>query len=109
LNGRIASGGTAAAYKANLSAEARLHRFGVMSIVGRAEIANWLGQHAGSLTAITGAADASEAGDLGYSYGTYELKGAAPESGAYIRVWTRDGAGKWLVVADVTQPASPGG
>jgi hypothetical protein len=29
------------------------------------------------------------------------------ESGAYIRIWTRDAAGRWFVVADVTQPSAP--
>src|SRR6266851_3608558 len=90
LNERIASVGTAHAYAAHLADQARLHRFGIMSIVGRGQIADWLGQHAVSMSAASGAADTSEAGDLGYSYGTYELKGAAPERGAYIRVWTRD-------------------
>jgi ketosteroid isomerase-like protein len=108
LNALIVSGGAAQAFKTSAAAEARLHRFGVMSIVGRGAIADWLGEHAASMSAANGAADASKAGDLGYSYGTYEMKGAAPESGAYVRVWTRDAAGKWLVVADVTQPASGG-
>ena len=109
LNERTASGGTAQAYRAHLAAAARLHRFGMLSIVGRGAIADWLDQHAASMSATSGAADAAEAGDIGYSYGTYALKGDAVESGAYIRVWTRDGAGRWLVVADVTQPTPSGG
>jgi len=109
LNKRMASGGTGEAYRAHLAAAARLHRFGVLSIVGRGAIADWLDQHAASMSATAGAADAAEAGDIGYSYGTYALKGDAVESGAYIRVWTRDGAGRWLVVADVTQPTPTGG
>ena len=56
------------------------------------------------MTASTGAAEAARSGDLGYSYGTYQVSGARPERGAYVRVWTRDAAGKWFVVADVTQP-----
>ncbi len=109
LNERIASVGTVHAYTAHLADQARLHRSGMMSIVGRGKIADWLGQHATSMSVASGAADTSEAGDLGYSYGTYELKGAAPERGAYIRVWTRDGMGQWLVVADITQPTPSGG
>jgi len=109
LNERIASGGTAQPYRAHLAAAARLHRFGVLSIVGRRAIADWLDRHAASMSATSGAADAAEAGDIGYSYGTYALKGDAVERGAYIRVWTRDGAGRWLVVADVTQPSPSGG
>ena len=107
LNERIASGGTAQAYRARLAAEARLHRFDVLSIVGRRAIADWLDQHAASMSATSGAADVAEAGDIGYSYGTYALKGDGAERGAYVRVWTRDGAGSWLIVADVTQPTPP--
>lgn len=111
LNARIGTGGPGGtgavdqAYGARLADKARLHRNGIMSIVGRAPISEWLKRHAASMSAATGAADASEAGDLGYSYGTYELKGAAPESGAYLRVWTRNAAGTWFVVADVAQSA----
>jgi ketosteroid isomerase-like protein len=104
LNVRIASDGVGKAYGARLAESARLQRDGTMSIVGRKAITAWLGQNAAAMSATSGSADASESGDLGYSYGTYEMKGTAPQSGAYLRVWTRDAAGTWLVVADVTQP-----
>ena len=55
------------------------------------------------MTASTGAADTARSGELGYSYGTYDLKGAQPQRGAYVRVWQRDASRKWLVVADVVQ------
>jgi hypothetical protein len=112
LNARLTGDGDGgakgidSAYGPRLADLARLHRPGVMSIVGRNAITAWLKQNAASMSATTGAGEASEAGDLGCTYGTYALKGAAPESGAYVRVWTRDAAGAWLVVADVTQPAA---
>ena len=103
LNARIASEGADKAYGPRLADRARLHRDGTMSTVGRAPIVEWLKQHAASMSATTGAADSSESGDLGFSYGTYEMKGTTPQSGAYLRIWMRDAAGTWIIVADVTQ------
>ena len=56
-------------------------------------------------------ADVSRAGDLGYAYGTYELKTKASdekpaEQGNYVRMWKRQG-GAWRVVLDVTNPVRP--
>jgi ketosteroid isomerase-like protein len=84
LNARIAAEGSAPAAAAVFAAGGRLHRPGMITIVGR---------------------DRAASGDLGYSYGAYTLKGDAPESGGYLRVWHRDAAGKWWIVADVAQPA----
>lgn len=55
-------------------------------------------------------ADVSRSGDLGYTYGTYRIASKdAPsknvESGNYYRIWKKQ-AGKWLVVADLTNPVS---
>jgi ketosteroid isomerase-like protein len=47
-----------------------------------------------------------ESGDLGYSYGLYDVRGEPPERGAYVRVWARDAGGRWWLVAEVTEPAS---
>jgi ketosteroid isomerase-like protein len=53
-------------------------------------------------------ADVSRSGDLGYTYGTYRIASKdAPaknlESGNYYRIWKKQG-GKWVVVADLTNP-----
>jgi ketosteroid isomerase-like protein len=74
-----------------------------MPPIGSAAIRSWMREDAPGMTASTGTADAARSGDLGYSYGTYDVKGAPPQHGAYVRVWQRDAAGKWLVVADVAQ------
>jgi ketosteroid isomerase-like protein len=103
LNAQIASGGASRAYAQHLSSGSRLHRTGFVPMTTAAAIAEWLDRNAPGMTAMTGSAEASNAGDLGFSYGTYEVKGAQPESGAYVRVWSRDRAGKWFVMADVTQ------
>ena len=103
LNDRIATAGAADAYAAVMTDASRLHRRGFMPSIGRSAAQKWMAQHATSMTASTGAADAARSADLGYSYGTYQVSGTKPENGAYVRVWTRDAAGKWFVVADVTQ------
>jgi ketosteroid isomerase-like protein len=58
-----------------------------------------------------GFADVSQAGDLGYSYGAYELRDkksrAITESGNYARVWKKVG-GRWRVVIDVANPVKAG-
>ena len=53
-------------------------------------------------------ADVSVSGDVGYSYGVYELReksGSRPliEMGNYLRVW-RKTKGAWAMVIDVADP-----
>jgi ketosteroid isomerase-like protein len=107
LNARVATDGAARAYAADLTADTRLHRPGSPPTVGSGAIESWLEQHAAGMSATSTTAESSAAGDLGYSYGKYEVESPRPESGAYVRIWTRDAAGRWFVVADVTQPVGP--
>ena len=107
LDARIATDGAAKAYADHVVAGTRLHRPGGPPAVGPQAIASWLEGNAGGLSATSTAAEASAAGDLGYAYGKYDVKTPRTESGAYIRIWTRDAAGRWFVVADVTQPSAP--
>jgi len=104
VNERLGQG-TAGAYADRLAPASRLHRTGFVSMVGVTPIRDWLGANAPAMTALTTTGEAANSGDLGYTYGVYELKGKIPpENGAYVRVWSRDAAGKWWIVADVTQP-----
>lgn len=101
LNGRLVSG-VAGAYREMLAPAARLHRAGSSPIVGREAAIAWLDAHAPAMSATTGSADASESGDLGYSYGTY-IAAAGAQPAAYLRVWQRTAAGTWLIVAEVAR------
>ena len=103
LNARIAAAGSSEAYGEVTTVASRLHRSGLMPPIGAAAIRAWMKQHAPTMTALTGAADAARSGDLGYSYGAYDVKAAPPQHGAYVRVWQRDSSGKWLLVADVVE------
>jgi len=49
-------------------------------------------------------ADVSAAGDLGYTYGRYELALKDTEEGYYVRLWTRDPGSGWKVLLEVTSP-----
>jgi ketosteroid isomerase-like protein len=107
LNTAITQGGTAHGYATVLAESSRLHRQGVAPHTGRAVILSWLEQQGIAWTsAESRAAQVSASGDLGYSYGLYQLQNPPAERGTYLRVWARDAAGRWWVVADVTEPAA---
>jgi ketosteroid isomerase-like protein len=101
LNAALEAGNVSRAYAARLAPLGRLNRNGVAPLVGASAIAAWLEANTPALSARTTASFASRAGDLGYAYGTYEAKGDKPESGAYLRVWTRDRSARWWIVAEV--------
>jgi len=107
LNARLATDGVTRTYSDHVTAATRLHRPGGPPAVGPQAIAAWLERNAVGLSAASTAAESSAAGDLGYSYGKYEVQSPQPGSGAYVRIWTRNAAGRWFVVADVTQPTPP--
>lgn len=105
--------GAAAAFLACISDEARMYRDGLMPLPGREAIRAFLSQKTMSLTCEPLKSDVSSSGDLGYTYGKYEMKGEATtvEKGYYVRVWKRFEDGKWRMVLDVTAalPAEAGG
>jgi ketosteroid isomerase-like protein len=101
LNARLESQGPARAFAVHLTPSSRLHRPGSSPIVGRDAIGSWLELNARAGTAKDTAAEAAASGDLGYSYGTFQLTEPTPLAGVYVRLWSRDEAGKWWLMADV--------
>lgn len=91
------------AYRGHLAQGARLHRPGVMPLVGEQAILPWLADQPRYAAGESRFADVSTAGDLGYSYGTYTLQGSQGSHGFYVRVWTRGRDGVWRVALDVLQ------
>jgi ketosteroid isomerase-like protein len=91
------------------SAEAvRLFRNGHLPFVGKGSIEQALGASQGVLTWQPTAADVSRSGDLGYTYGAYELRSTDAAKrltgkGNYMRFWKQQG-GVWRVVLDVDDP-----
>jgi ketosteroid isomerase-like protein len=105
MNARISSAGAAAGFAAWTIPPSRLHRPGVPPVVGPDAIAAWMTANTPSMRAVSTAVEAAQSGDLGYSYGTYTIDAPTVAGGAYVRVWTRNARGEWLVVADVAQPS----
>ncbi len=116
----------AAGFRAAFASEARYHRPGALSLVGRAAIEADTTAIESALAKISGTSQSSLAAaqarsaDLGYSYGRFETRlagtagavagtagaGAATAgpSGYYVRVWRRNASGAWRIVAQVDQP-----
>jgi ketosteroid isomerase-like protein len=103
--------GTQRTYLKYLSADARLHRNDVMPLVGLSAIQSYLDATKGEFTAAEPIkADVSQSDDLGYTYGSYELRDAGvkgSEKGYYVRVWKRDTHRKWKLVLDTLSPIPP--
>jgi ketosteroid isomerase-like protein len=90
-------------FAAHLAKDARLFRESKLPFVGSAAAIGALTEAMWTWQPI--AADVSQAGDIGYSYGTYELKdgNSLIEHGNYLRVWKNED-GVWKVVIDVANP-----
>lgn len=90
--------------------DVRLYRDGHFPFVGKMAAADALAPLTAEWTWKPMFADVSSSGDLGYSYGIYELKdknGAVSERGNYARVWKKIN-GTWKLVIDVANPLPPG-
>lgn len=104
-----AAKGVSAAYAQWLSPYARLHRNGHMPFTAPEAIREYLATQPQSGSWRTMHAEVSAAGDMGHTYGSYELKrdGAVVERGHYMRVWKRSSQGEWRLAFDVTAPLPP--
>lgn len=100
--------GLGQAYQSRLSDEARVHRPGVMPVVGKDALQGWLAKQTMTLSGEPVKADVSRSGDLGYAYGSYELGGTQPQKGYFARVWKRGDKGQWRIVMDTVSPLPPG-
>jgi ketosteroid isomerase-like protein len=91
------------------ASDARLFRNDKFPFVGRMAAADALAPLMAEWTWKPSFADVSISGDLGYSYGIYELRektGAVSEKGNYARVWKKVN-GSWKLVIDVADPLPP--
>jgi ketosteroid isomerase-like protein len=101
--------GTANAFLDCLAGDARLHRDGVFPIIGLAAIRSYLSAKPMQLKWEPIKSDISRSADLGYTYGSYELRRGdnEVEKGYYVRVWKRNGSGKWKLALDTLSPIPP--
>ena len=93
------------AFDSYLADDARLLRQNAEPAIGKAAASLLMPEAGRALTWTPSLIDISQSGDLGYTYGTFELwtRGVTLQHGSYVRVWKRLG-GKWKVVADVMSP-----
>ncbi|HYH80549.1 MAG TPA: DUF4440 domain-containing protein [Longimicrobium sp.] len=108
---RAAADGLAAALRAHGDPEMRLLRPGALPHVGlAASLAAAAADSARRYTAQLRAAMASNAGDLGWTWGEYQSvhPGAGRrETGYYVRIWTRQPGAEWRLLLDVVAPRPP--
>jgi ketosteroid isomerase-like protein len=101
--------GAREAFLSYAAKDVRLFRNDHFPFVGKMAAADALAPLTAEWTWKPMFADVSSSGDLGYSYGIYELKdknGAVSESGNYARVWKKV-IGTWKLVVDVADPLPP--
>jgi ketosteroid isomerase-like protein len=94
------------AFISNAAPDVRVFREGQLPLAGKEIGATVIPSGANLWTWQPEAWDVSRSGDLGYSYGTYQLKGEGtkpPETGNYFRIWKKQG-GAWKVVVDLANP-----
>ena len=95
-------------YRGRLAPNARLLRPGVLPVVGESRVLAYLADQPRYILGDSRFAESARSGDLGYTWGTYQLArrgaGGKIEEGFYARVWTRQRNGQWQVALDVLQP-----
>jgi ketosteroid isomerase-like protein len=96
--GVAATLGVSKAFAVFASPDVRLYRANNLPFIGRDASVEALAKTTGEVKWSPIAADVSQAGDLGYTHGTYE---AANERGSYVRIWKKEN-GQWRIIMDVT-------
>ena len=93
-----------AEFAAYASPDVRLYRANSLPFIGRDAAAAELAKTKGTIMWHPISADVSQAGDLGYTHGTYEVSDdtkKVTERGSYVRIWKKE-QGAWRIVMDVT-------
>lgn len=93
-----------AEFAAYASPDVRLYRANSLPFIGRDAAAAELAKTKGTIVWHPISSDVSQAGDLGYTHGTYEVSDdmkKVVERGSYVRIWKKQGA-TWQIVMDVT-------
>jgi ketosteroid isomerase-like protein len=105
------SKGARAALLARADEGLRMYRQGTFPVVGREAVEKTLKVQTEFIKWSPSKGDVAASGDLGYAYGTYEVRAKASDSqpterGNYARVWRHDRRG-WRVVFQVANPVPP--
>lgn len=104
----LGSIGIAGAFLEYLDETARVHRNNMFPVTNKKALGLVLSR-TDALSWKPISSDVSLSGDLGYTYGSYELKyrDGDREAGYYVRVWKRNARGQWKVVLDTQSPVPP--
>ncbi len=103
--------GTKKALQEILDTQARIYRQKSQPVVGIDSIQAYFSNkpYLSTWEALEG--KVAEAGDLGYTYGSYSVrngsKSGEDEKGYYLHAWKRDASNRWKLVAEVTGPLAP--
>ena len=111
LSADSSSKGARAALLARADESLRMYRQGTAPVVGLAAVERALKVQTEFIKWNPSKGDVAASGDLGYAYGTYEVRADASdaqpaERGNYARVWRHDRRG-WRVVFQVANPVPP--
>ncbi len=100
------SNGFTEALLAVASEDIRLYRTGALPGLGKEVARTMLAEMTGALSWEPEAGSLARSGDLGYTYGTAELRAAAEDTAiqkmfSYVRIWKKGEDRRWKVVLDV--------
>ena len=106
---RSVSKGIVDAFLAYCTDDVRFYRMNVLPTVGKKSLRTALSKQPGLLIWEPMAAQVSQSGDLGYTYGISKFraetqKGLATESASYARIWKKQLDGIWKFVLDIANP-----
>ena len=87
----------AATWRARLASGVRVHREGMMPLVGREAVLAWVEKQGPRRYAVLRAEEAGS-GDLAVTVGALDAGAAAKAQGSWVRVWKRDLGGRWRIV-----------
>ena len=95
--------GSGDAWAARLAASARVHRDGLMPLVGREAILAWsAGLSRPRYTVVS--VERAASGDLAITIGGYDTTAAdGPQHGTWVRVWKRDLGDRWRIVFETSK------
>jgi tetratricopeptide (TPR) repeat protein len=79
-----------------------------MPVVGRVALDEWANAQTGQFRGEALFADVARSGELGYTWGSYERVGNAPEAGYFARVWKKVEGDEWSIVMDTVSPVPAG-
>jgi ketosteroid isomerase-like protein len=99
--------GALKAYLSYMADDVRLLHEGKFPFVGKQAAREAIEAKAGKLSWQPEKSDIASSLDLGYTYGSYDLKtadGKADEKGYYVHIWKRQPYGKWRLVMEVLNP-----